>query len=163
METADVVKIYVQDPCEALRQFVKRFLVIEFSSAHNDSHLPDTGFVAAFSYKGDLALDGGIKAPQAAITGLWDTRRSHNNGRDRAVVLAAFTATGAAVFLRHPSDEFFNATASSAISSVPIRMKLRQRFIINKRLACLIQGALSPPTNDLQVQYEYCVKHRDDK
>src|SRR6266542_1706273 len=96
METADVVKVYVQAPCEALRPFVKRFQVIEFSSAHKDSHLPDTGPVAAFHYKGDLELDGGIKAPQAAITGLWDTRRSHDHGRDSAVVLAAFTVTGAA-------------------------------------------------------------------
>jgi methylphosphotriester-DNA--protein-cysteine methyltransferase len=112
METADVVKVYTQAPCVALRPFVKRFLVIEFSSAHKDSHLPDTGLVAAFRYKGDLALDGGVKAPQAAITGLWDTRRLHNHGRDSAVVLAAFTATGAAAFLRHPLDEIFNATVS---------------------------------------------------
>jgi AraC-like DNA-binding protein len=112
METADVVKVYVQAPCEALRPFVKRFLVIEFSSAHKDSHLPDTGLVAAFRYQGDLALDGGIKAPQAAITGLWDTSRSHDHGRDSAVVLAAFTATGAAAFLRHSLDEFFNATVA---------------------------------------------------
>src|SRR5215510_16048378 len=112
METADVAKVYVQAPCEALRPFVKRFLVIEFSSAHKDSHLPDTGLVAAFRYKGDLALDGGNKAPQAAVTGLWDTRRSHDHGRDSAVVLTAFTATGAAAFLRHPLDEFFNATVA---------------------------------------------------
>jgi len=112
METADFVKVYVQAPCEPLRPFVKRFLVIEFSSAHKDSHLPDTGIVASFRYKGDLALDGGIKAPQAAITGLWDTSRSHDHGRDSAVALAAFTATGAAAFLRNPLDEFFNATVA---------------------------------------------------
>src|SRR5262245_11104454 len=112
METADVVKVYVQAPCAALRPFVKRFLVIEFSSAHKDSHLPDMGLVAAFRYKGDLALDGGTKAPQAAITGLWDTSRLHDHGKDSAVVLASFTATGAAAFLRNPLDEFFNATVA---------------------------------------------------
>ena len=110
METADVVKVFVQAPCEALRPFVKRFLVVEFPYGHKDSHLPDTGLMAAFRYKGDCTLDGGIKAPQAAITGLWDTRRSHEHGKDSAVVLAAFKATGASAFLRHPSDEFFNAT-----------------------------------------------------
>jgi AraC-like DNA-binding protein len=110
MERDDAVKVYVQAPCQALRPFVKRFLVVEFPSAHKDSHLPDTGLVAAFRYKGDLALDGGIKAPKAALTGLWDTRRSHDHGGDSAVVLAAFTATGASAFLRHPLDEFFNAT-----------------------------------------------------
>src|SRR5262245_53021256 len=112
METSDVVKVFVQTPCEALRPFVKRFLVVEFPYAHKDSHLPDTGLVAAFRYKGDLGLDGGNKAPQAAVTGLWDTRRSHDHGRDSAVVLTAFTATGAAAFLRHPLDEFFNATVA---------------------------------------------------
>jgi len=80
METANAVKVYIHAPCEALRPFVKRFLVIEFSSAHEDSHLPDMGLVAAFHYKGDLALDGGIKAPQAAITGLWDTSRLFKRG-----------------------------------------------------------------------------------
>jgi AraC-like DNA-binding protein len=112
METTDAVKVYVQAPCEALRPFVKRFLVVEFPHAHKDLRLPDTGPVAAFRYKGDLALDGGIKAPQAAVTGLWDIRRQHDHGKDSAVVLAAFTATGAAAFLRHPLDEFFNATVA---------------------------------------------------
>src|SRR5215510_10284071 len=110
METADIAKVYVQSPCEALRPFIKRFLVIEFTHAHKDLHLPDKGMVAAFRYKGDCALEEGIKAPQSAITGLWDTRRSHDHGRDSAVVLAAFTATGAAAFLRHPMDELFNTT-----------------------------------------------------
>jgi len=112
METADVIKVFVQAPCDALRPFVKRFLVVEFPYGHKDSHLPDTGLMAAFRYKGDCTLDGGIKAPQAAITGLWDTRRSHDHGRDSAVVLAAFTATGAAAFLLHPLDELFNATVA---------------------------------------------------
>src|SRR5215510_5992399 len=112
METSDVVKVFVQTPCEALRPFVKRFLIVEFPYAHKDSHLPDTGLVAAFRYKGDLALDGGNKAPHAPVTGLWDTRRSHDHGRNSAVVLAAFTATGAAAFLRHPLDEFFNTTVA---------------------------------------------------
>jgi AraC-like DNA-binding protein len=112
METADVVRVFVQAPSEALRPFVKRFLVVEFPSGHKDSHLPDTGVVAGFRYKGDLALDGGIKAPQAAITGLWDTRRAHDHGRDSAVVLAAFTAIGASAFMRHPLDELFNATVA---------------------------------------------------
>src|SRR5262249_35778190 len=117
--------------------FVKRFLVIEFSTAHKDSHLPDTGLVVAFCYKGDLALDGGIKAPQAAITGLWDTRRSHDHGRDSAVVLAAFTATGAAAFLRHPMDEFFNATvAMDGLLGRPTALNL-----VNEQLAEATQHA----------------------
>jgi len=131
METSDVVKVFVQTPREALRPFVKRFLVVEFPYAHKDSHLPDTGLVAAFRYKGDLALGGGNKAPHAAVTGLWDTRRSHDHGRDSAVVLAAFTATGAAAFLRHPLDEFFNATvAMDGLLGIPTELNR-----VNEQLA----------------------------
>jgi hypothetical protein len=56
METANFFKVYVQAPCEALRPFVKRFLVIESSSSRKDWRLPDSGLVAAFLYQRDLAL-----------------------------------------------------------------------------------------------------------
>jgi len=141
MESPDATKVYAQSPCEALRPFVKRFLVVDFPYAHKDSHLPDTGLVAAFRYKGDLALDGGNKAPQAAVTGLWDTRRSHDHGRDSAVVLAAFTATGAAAFLRHPLDEFFNATvAMDGILGVPTDLnRVNEQLAESRRHAHRIQ------------------------
>jgi AraC-like DNA-binding protein len=110
MKTANVVKVFVQTPCEALRPIIKRFLIVEFPVAHQDSHLPDTGLVGVFRFNGDCVLDGGIKAPQAAITGLYDAIRGHDHGRNSAAVIAAFTATGAAAFTRHPLDEFSNAT-----------------------------------------------------
>jgi hypothetical protein len=37
MENSDIVKVFVQSPREPLRPFIKRFLVVEFSSARNDS------------------------------------------------------------------------------------------------------------------------------
>ena len=103
-------RILVRTPREALRPFVKRFLVVESTAAHRDVHLPDTGPVAAFCFRGECRLDGGAQAPQAAITGLWDTVRTHDHSRDHAVVIATFTATGAAALLRKPLEDFANAT-----------------------------------------------------
>src|SRR5262245_51148950 len=111
MPATDATRILVQTPCEALRPFVKRFLVVESTVAHGDAHLPDTGFVAAFRFRGDCRLNGGAQAPRAAITGLWDTVRTHVHSQDHAVVIVAFTATGAAALLRQPLEDFASATA----------------------------------------------------
>jgi AraC-like DNA-binding protein len=101
----------VQTPCEALRPSVKRFLVVESTAARRDAHLPETGLVAAFCFRGVCWVNGIAEAPRAAITGLWDTVRTHTHSRDHAVVIVSFTATGAAALLRQPLEEFGNATA----------------------------------------------------
>jgi len=106
----DDTRVLVQTPCEALRPFVKRLLVVESTTAHSDTHLPDTGLVAAFRFRGACQLDGGGEAPHAAITGLWDTVRTHVHSRDHAVVIAAFTPTGASALLRQPLEDFGNST-----------------------------------------------------
>jgi AraC-like DNA-binding protein len=106
------INVFVQVPRPVLRPFVKRFLVVEVPTPHQDSHLPDTGFVAAFPYKGEALLDGGTKAPQAALTGLWSRTRRHEHSSGSAVLLVAFTAIGAAAILRHPANELFNKTAA---------------------------------------------------
>ena len=100
--------VFVQTPCEALRPFVKRFLVIEFPAAHKDSYLPDTGMLAGFGFKGECILDGETQVLEPALMGLSDRARDHEHSRSSGVVLAAFTATGAAALLRHPVDQFFN-------------------------------------------------------
>jgi AraC-like DNA-binding protein len=110
MTATDDALVMIQTPCEVLRPFVRRFLVVESTVARCDSHLPDTGCVAAFSFRGDCGLDGGAQAPRAAITGLWDTLRMHAHSRDHAVVIAAFTPTGTAALLREPLEQFANAT-----------------------------------------------------
>lgn len=111
MPAIDDTRVTLQTPCEALRPFVKRFLVVESTTAHRDVHLPDTGLVAAFCFRGDCRLSGEAEAPRAAITGLWDTVRTHTHSRDHAAVIAAFTPTGAAALLRQSLEEFGNATA----------------------------------------------------
>jgi AraC-like DNA-binding protein len=107
---SDTVRVFIQRPSEALHPFIKRFVVLEFSSAHRDSHLPDPGLVAAFCFKGQCILHGEIKAPEAGLVGLWDRARSHEHSANSGVVLAVFTATGAAALLRQPLDELLNGT-----------------------------------------------------
>jgi AraC-like DNA-binding protein len=104
-------RVLIRPPCAALRPFVKRLLVVEFPSAHDDAHLPDTGVVAAFRVRGDCRLDSGHNAPRAAVTGLFSRLRRHAHAAGHTVVLAAFTPTGAAALLRHPLHELFNTTA----------------------------------------------------
>lgn len=97
-------------PDVALRRLVKRIAVVESVAAHDDVHLPDTGLVAAFGFRGECRLYGGARAPRAAITGLWDTARGHAHSRDHAAVIVAFTPLGAAAWLRAPLDAFANTT-----------------------------------------------------
>ena len=108
MKNSEIVKVFVHTPCEALRPFVKRFLVVEFPTAHRHSHLPDTGLVAGFCFKGHCMLHGNTKAPQAGLTGLWDRTREAEQTGNGGIVFAAFTPTGAAALLRQPVHEFFN-------------------------------------------------------
>src|SRR5215211_7360939 len=105
-------KMFAQPPGLPLRPFVKRFLVIEFPAPHEDSHLPDTGLVIAFPFRGECRLENGDLAPRAAITGLCDRVRHHAHSKGNAVVVASLTPVGAAAFIREPLDELANRTVA---------------------------------------------------
>jgi AraC-like DNA-binding protein len=107
-ENSNAVKVLVCAPCEALRPFVKRFLVVEFLGTHKHSHLPDTGLVAGFCFRGRCMLDANTMAPQTGLAGLWDRGREAEQSGNTGMVFAAFTPTGAAALLRQPVDEIFN-------------------------------------------------------
>jgi AraC-like DNA-binding protein len=106
------IPIYRQAPCSELRQIIQRFLVIEFPSVHRDAHLPETGAVAAFSFRGVCRIDGTRLAPPAAFTGPRDVLRTHEHLDGHAVLLATFTPVGAYTFLRTPLEEFTGHTVS---------------------------------------------------
>lgn len=113
-ETHGAARLYQQAPRPVLRPFIRRFLVVEFSEHHHDTHLPDTGAVAAFSFQGGVRGDAGARLPASAFTGLRETLRAHQHARGHAVLLARFTPVGAAAFLRPPQEEFANSTADLA-------------------------------------------------
>jgi AraC-like DNA-binding protein len=105
------VRAWSQAPHPALRPWVRRFMVIEFSAGHGDAHLPDTSAVAAFSFGGACRGDGGEPVPPNAFSGLRETLRVHQHGAGHAVLLAKFTPAGAAALLRPPQAEFAGITA----------------------------------------------------
>ena len=86
--------------------------MIEFPSVHRDAHLPETGAVAAFSFRGACRIDGTRLAPPAAFTGPRDVLRTHEHLDGHAVLLATFTPVGAHTFLRAPLEEFTGHTVS---------------------------------------------------
>jgi len=104
------VSVYRRVPAPALQPFVERLLVVESTAARRDVHLPSTGFVAAFGFRGACLLDGGTPAPRSAVTGLWSTVRSHAHSGDHAVALVAFTPIGAAAWLHQPLEDFADRT-----------------------------------------------------
>ena len=61
-------EVFVQAPCEALRPFVRRLVVVEFPFEQKLKLLPDTSFIAVFRFRGDHAFDGRTDLPRAAIS-----------------------------------------------------------------------------------------------
>lgn len=102
--------VSVQVPSERFRPFVRRFMTVEFHADLTDFHLPDTGLVAAFRLRGTCALEKGVRAPRAALTGLRDAVRSHRHERGSSVALISFTPLGASAFFRDSLGEFANRT-----------------------------------------------------
>ncbi|HVU18604.1 MAG TPA: helix-turn-helix transcriptional regulator [Candidatus Didemnitutus sp.] len=100
---------------------MRRFLIVEFRTAHGDTHLPNTGPVAAFTFRGSCRLDGQQLAPDAALTGLREKSRSHFHLAGHAVALAEFEASGAAAFVRPPLEEFAGVTTDLAGILAPTR------------------------------------------
>ena len=96
-------------PSPALRPYIQRLLIVEYTSGWSSTLLPGTGLVAAFRFKGECAING-VKAPNALVTGIWDRTRTLLHSGSCAHVLAMFTPTGAAAFLREPVEHLFNST-----------------------------------------------------
>jgi len=110
MVKAATTALFVQRPCAPLRPLIKRFLVVEATAAHRDHHLPETGFIAAFRFRGQCRLGDGRPAPTMALTGLGDRLRTHVHTHDYGAVIVHFTATGAATLLRQSAHQFTNTT-----------------------------------------------------
>jgi AraC-like DNA-binding protein len=104
--------VFAQAPCEALRPFVKRFVVVEFPFDRKLKLLPDTNFTTELRFRGEHALDGDRELPRVAISGLWDTARTRIYRGGTGILLVMFTESGASAFLRNPLDALFNTTTA---------------------------------------------------
>src|ERR1700758_5259212 len=96
-------------PSAALRPFIQRFVIVEYTAGLTTKLLPGAGIVAAFRFKGTCLMNG-IAAPNPPVPGLWDTARILPHSGNCANVIAIFTPTGAAAFLREPVANLFNET-----------------------------------------------------
>lgn len=116
-------------PSPALRPFIQSFLVAEYSAGLSNKLLPRTGIVAAFRFKGTCLLNGSA-VPGALVTGLRDTARVVTHSGNCANVIAMFTPTGAAAFLREPVANLFN-------ESMPFEQQVRRSHLdlIQEQLA----------------------------
>jgi AraC-like DNA-binding protein len=110
-------------PSAALRPYIQRFLIVDYTSGWSTTLLPGTGLVAAFRFKGECLLNG-AKAPNALVTGIWDHTRTLTHSGNCANVLAMFTPTGAAAFLREPIEHLFNATMPYDLEARRSRLSL---------------------------------------
>jgi AraC-like DNA-binding protein len=106
-------RVFVHVPCQALRPFVKRLVIVEFPFDRRLKLLPDTSFTAEFRFQGDYAFNDGANLPRATVSGLWDTARSRAYTGGTAILLVMFTESGAMSFLREPLDTFFNTNTSA--------------------------------------------------
>jgi len=104
--------VFAQAPCEALRPFVKRFVIVEFPFDRKLKLLPDTNFTTELRFRGEHALDGDRELPRAAISGLWDTARTRIYRGGTGILLVMFTESGASAFLHNPLDALFNTTTA---------------------------------------------------
>lgn len=123
-------------PCAALRPFIQRFLIVEYTAGHTTNLLPGDGIVAAFRFKGSCLVNGS-SAPNALVTGLRDTSRQLTHSGSCANVIAMFTPTGAAAFLREPVANLFN-------NAMPFEQQ------VHRSQLDLVEEQLAESNHDLQ-------------
>ncbi len=102
-------------PCDALKPYIKHFVVQETEAESSYKVLPDTGLVVGFQYKGKLSyIDNGTEVPLAGIgiSGLRDRYRVFKNSSNIGSVLVFFKEAGAPYFFRQPLHEVFNESVS---------------------------------------------------
>jgi AraC-like DNA-binding protein len=142
--------IFQQIPSPALQPFVDSFLVVEFPLHHDDAHLPDVRPVAACSFRGRCRINRELWAPSAGFAGPRATLQRHEHLDNHAVLLATFTAVGAAAFLPSPLEEFGESTVDLSgvlgrheeleqlrdqITDAPshtFRIELLERFLLSR-------------------------------
>jgi AraC-like DNA-binding protein len=108
--TRESVRHQVFTPSTALLPFVKRFEFTQSFTKRSHTLLPDTSLVACFRLDGVASFQGEPPLPMAILSGLQDSARSITHMPGSHVLLAVFTETGAAAFLRTPVDPLFNQT-----------------------------------------------------
>ncbi len=98
-------------PTEALKPFVKNFLIIESGEEELVNRLlPDTSMVLAFRFKGKVNYvhtEEKILLPASVFSGLRRSVRLVNYEAHSGTILVIFTELGASAFFKEPLHELF--------------------------------------------------------
>ena len=108
------MKVEIHIPTDALRPFIKTFMMIESSDGMVNRLLPDTSIIMAFRYKGTTYAEtgGGTPLPTSAVSGLTKSARLVDYSKEAATLLVVFNEGGAPAFSRVPLHELFGLHAS---------------------------------------------------
>lgn len=102
-------------PTEALKPYIKYFVVSENESENEYKVFPSSGLVIGFQYNGRLSTvkDGAVRSLHSAgITGISDRYKIFRASANIGTLLVYFTETGFAHFTRIPANELFNQSIS---------------------------------------------------
>lgn len=97
-------------PSDALKPYIKNYMIIESKTGTVNKILPDTSIVMAFRLKGEVAFHQGetqTKLPASVITGLRNSSRLINYSKNASTLLVTFKEWGAAAFFNNPLHELF--------------------------------------------------------
>lgn len=97
-------------PVDALKDYIKYYVVSEMELASEYKVLPSTGFVMGFQYKGRISALAGkqlVTMTSAGVTGISDSYKVFQNSADIGTILVYFTDTGFAHFSARPANELF--------------------------------------------------------
>ncbi len=102
-------------PSEALRPYIKHFVVSENGTASAYKVLPSPGIVIGFQYRGKLAVireQEEIPLSSSGVTGINDRFSVFKNTAGTGSILVYFTETGFTRFSMLPAHELFNVSTS---------------------------------------------------
>jgi AraC-like DNA-binding protein len=111
----EAMKIERFIPCEALKPFIKAFIIIESEDGMENRILPDSCVVIAFRLKGNVTstfneVKNSIVSP--IVTGLRRSSRLVQYSKQSATLLVTFHEGGAAAFFREPLHDLFDSTVA---------------------------------------------------
>lgn len=127
-------------PADALKPFIKHYLVINSDQEVINRLLPDTSVVLVFRYKGNVNFTAGeieTNIPASVLTGLKKSSRLVNYSAGSAAILVIFKTAAAGSFFKVPLHELFEG-------SVPL-----DNFVSNQQVS-EIEEQLSAANNNVE-------------
>lgn len=134
-------------PCDALKPYIRCFVVSESEEGSTYKVLADTGIVIGFQYKGKLhRIDGENESGLAAsgVSGISDLHRTFRNSPNTGSVLVFFKEGGAAHFFREPLHELFRASISL------------YNFMLRSELLALEEQIAEAKSDSVRIGYVEC-------